>query len=79
MKFTTVFCALLLTKSVFAGIACETNAASLSRNIERKCSTMTGSERENCAKKELNLVLPKVKTCKVELEAAVNEFLAKGK
>jgi hypothetical protein len=79
MKFTTVFCVLLLTKSVFAGIACETNATSLSRNIERKCSKMTGSERENCAKKELNLVLPKVKTCKVELEAALNEFLAKGK
>ena len=79
MKFMTIFCALLLTKSVFAGIACETNAASLNRNIERKCSKMTDSERENCARKEFNLVLPKVKTCKVELEAVLNEFLAKGK
>ena len=74
-----MFCTLLLSTSVFAGIACDTNAASLKRNMERKCSTMKGSERENCAKKEFNLVLPKVQSCKVELEAVLNEFLAKGK
>ena len=79
MKTITMLCAFLITTSAFAGIACDTNAASLKRNIERKCSTLKGSERENCAKKEFNLVLPKVQSCKVELEAVLNEFLAKGK
>lgn len=79
MKCISMICTFMLSTSVFAGIACETNATSLKRNIERKCSTLKASERENCAKKEFNLVLPKVQSCKVELEAVLNEFLTKAK
>lgn len=79
MKTITILATLLLSTSVFAGIACETNATSLKRNIERKCSTLKGTEKESCAKKEFNLVLPKVQSCKAELEVVLNEFVAKGK
>jgi cellobiose-specific phosphotransferase system component IIB len=79
MKSITLICSLILSTSIFAGIACETNASSLKRIIEKKCSTQKGSERDNCAKKEFDLVLPKVKSCKIELETVLNEFLAKGK
>jgi cellobiose-specific phosphotransferase system component IIB len=79
MKSITLICSLMLSTSIFAGIACETNASSLKRVIEKKCSTQKGSERETCAKKEFDLVLPKVKSCKAELEATLSEFLSKGK
>lgn len=74
--FTLVASLVVLASSqmVFAG-ACDTNATSLGRNLDRKCNSKTTRPLcESCADTEFNKVVVKIETCREKLQTTTDEY-----
>lgn len=64
----------LSTRAAFAG-ACDTNSASLDRNLNSKCSSKTTRAAcETCADGEFNKVVVKIETCRPQLTETNERF-----
>jgi hypothetical protein len=74
--FATAAAFIIFTSAqlVSAG-ACDTNAASLDRNLNSKCSSKaTRPLCESCADAEFNKVVVKIETCREKLQTTTDAY-----
>jgi hypothetical protein len=68
------FVILTSTQVVLAG-ACDTNAASLGRNLNSKCNSKTTRPLcESCADAEFDKLVVKIETCREKLQTTTDEY-----